>query len=111
MNRYVRAGLVKDAQTGKRVFVAVQNHREGRALMREIEAGQPEGMSLACRANGAERIEFANGGSIRLLCRAAGDSMRGAVADVLFVEGWDDIPAATRADLIAATATGELIRA
>ena len=85
--------------------IAAAVEREGKAQeMRKLLGEQNQG-----QPNGRERIEFPNGGRITFHCTSAG-SGRGVDVDVAYVDGWNELSEATRADTAAASMFGELIR-
>lgn len=108
MNRYVEAGLVGDAEAGKAVAVVGQPDVERRDLFRRIgDRPDTKGFRLV---HGAERIDFASGGSIRFIPRGCG-CLRGHRLDVVYVEGWNDFTDAEFYETFAGVNGAEMIRA
>lgn len=110
VNRYVAEGLVRDAESGLRVFVVT--HRSSKREMLgaiEVALSDVDQSHKIRRANGRERVEFTLGGFIAF--RTPGMSNRGFSADVLYVENWIYLTEEQMTDLIPMVACGELIRA
>ncbi|WP_193596086.1 hypothetical protein [Microbacterium sp. YJN-G] len=114
MNRYAAAGISIDASAGKRIIVVTPIMGMIRSAMDEIirslDGVDPDSFRVR-RANGAERIDFPSGGSIRF--HSARSSMRGMSANVVYLDdnadremtdAWRDLYAVTHPN-------GEIIRA
>lgn len=82
MNRYAEIGLAADAKKGKRI-ICVLPRPEVRPAMEGVSAIGGDDVSRVCRANGAERVEFASGGSVHFV--TGRHSLRGMTADVVFL--------------------------
>ena len=110
MHRYVAEGLLRDAAIGKRVLVFATCGR-AREIFRQASAlaANQTGVTRILRANGRECVEFANGGRLRFISTSF--AARGHEADVVYVEGWNDLNDTLRDDIRPAALRGELIRA
>lgn len=110
MNRYTISGMLTDAAEGKKVaYIGRQAHRGFPALAEAAERFRP---SRICRANGGQRIEFANGGRITLHSTERGG--RGVSADVVVLDSSvsDDPHTIESAMVMLNTSlSGQLIRA
>ena len=109
MNSYAPPGILHDARQGGRVGIFAPKRVELSVAFKAI-ADQCHDAERINRANGRERIEFPNGGRITFHCTSAG-SGRGVDVDVAYVDGWNELSEATRADSAPASMFGELIRA
>lgn len=82
MNRYAQIGLTAEAKNGRRI-VCVLPRVDTRPTMEAVAALGGEDVSRACRANGAERVDFTSGGSVHFV--TGRHSLRGMTADVVFL--------------------------
>ena len=114
MNRIMAAGLVAEAEQGKRVLVLSGSQQMAHEAFRQIvEVGRPD-IFKAIYTNGAQSVQLADGGRIDFRSvRSTGS--RGISADLLFIDHDADEAFRSRpGDFIAAIATsapGELNRA
>ena len=87
VNKYTATGIAFDAAArDKRIVVVVprqQEVREALEIFEQLELVTDNATTIK-RANGAERIDFSMGGSIRI--RSARQSLRGYAADAIYVE-------------------------
>lgn len=111
MNRYLAAGIARDAEDGRRVLVVSGSRTLARESFSAI-ARVTRNADRIVRANGGEAIHHRNGGRVTFTTpRSHGH--RGLVADVVvFDDRTDDDPAAVASVLpCLATTQGEVIRA
>ena len=84
MNRYIDQGIIADALNGARVVVCGFARDIGESVARLTELCRGIDIRVT-RANGRQRIEFPNGGSIKFVSTSRTGG-RGFTADVVVVD-------------------------
>ena len=111
VNRYVEAGLLADARDGRTVVVIQPRRRDAHSTFMALAQEARDSASAVLRANGRERIDFPSGGRVQF--HTPGPGMRGVSADVVFIEGWNELSEAQRSEIapVVCARGGEVIRA
>lgn len=86
MNRYVAAGIARDAASGRRVIVVSKTLGLARAAFADIERLAEHRPSQVVRSNGRETMTWPSGGRVSI-SSAQSRAHRGVSADVVFVDG------------------------